>query len=124
LEHSSNISKIIGKAGIQDTEAIREYASENGDNRKPLDFSWNINDFPILWSRIVKLKEYQDNIKPTTWWALWRDRRNPVQYYGTMQVISHLLKNELLAPIQVRLHCYSVFYHLHWACCSDARLCS
>jgi hypothetical protein len=46
--------------------------------------SWNLDDFRILWPRIVKLRDFQDHATPASWWAWWKDRRDPVRYYGTL----------------------------------------
>jgi hypothetical protein len=45
--------------------------------------SWNTDFFPILWHRILKIREYQAKARPATVRALWKDRRHPVQFYGT-----------------------------------------
>jgi hypothetical protein len=44
--------------------------------------SWNTDDFPILWHRILKMRDHQAMARPATVKALWKDRRNPVQFYG------------------------------------------
>jgi hypothetical protein len=46
--------------------------------------SWNTDEFPILWHRILKLRDHQASAKPGTVKALWKDRRNPVQFYGIL----------------------------------------
>jgi hypothetical protein len=45
--------------------------------------SWNTDSFPILWHRILKIRDYQAKARPATVRAPWKDRRHPVQFYGT-----------------------------------------
>lgn len=78
---SRKLEKIIKDGRIQDVQSIRRIANvvteENPGN-------WNTSELGTLWPRIVKLKDYQDQAQPASWWAVWRDRRDPVKYYGTL----------------------------------------
>ncbi|KAK2603073.1 hypothetical protein N8I77_009557 [Diaporthe amygdali] len=78
---SRKLDKTIKDGKIQDVQSIRRIANvvteENPGN-------WNTSELGTLWPRIVKLKGYQDQAQPASWWAVWRDRRDPVKYYGTL----------------------------------------
>jgi hypothetical protein len=79
------IEKHKGRFG-QDSDRILALLPQAGEQQSRAPKAWTADRFPILWSRIVKLKEFQAEAKPAKFWQMWRDRRNPVQYYGTMSV--------------------------------------
>ncbi|ORY09143.1 hypothetical protein BCR34DRAFT_603050 [Clohesyomyces aquaticus] len=51
--------------------------SEVGSKSK----DWNPEVYECLWSRIVTLYEFQNNAKPWSFWVLFRDRRDTVQFW-------------------------------------------
>lgn len=57
-------------------DPLLEQLMENCD---PSDWSYEL--FPHLWTRIVALEEHLVNAKPWSFWVLFRDRRNTLQFW-------------------------------------------
>ncbi|KAK6507657.1 hypothetical protein TWF481_006082 [Arthrobotrys musiformis] len=45
------------------------------------------DDFPVFGQRLLKLQQYNMGQQPSRWKDLWRDRRNPLQWYTFWAVV-------------------------------------
>lgn len=45
------------------------------------------DDFPLLGQRLAKLQSFTRRQQPSELWDLWRDRRNPLQWYTFWAVL-------------------------------------
>jgi hypothetical protein len=45
------------------------------------------DDFPLFGQRLVKLQEFTRRQQPSELWDLWRDKRNPLQWYTFWAVL-------------------------------------
>lgn len=59
--------------------------------KKPAEVDWTYDLFPNLWSRILALEEHLHTTKPWNFWVLFRDRRDTLQFWTFLSVISSLV---------------------------------
>jgi hypothetical protein len=50
-------------------------------SKKPAEYDWTPDDFPHLWSRIIRLEQHLHTSRPWSLWILFRDRRDTVQFW-------------------------------------------
>lgn len=48
---------------------------------KPAHDDWTPDDFPHLWTRIIRLEQHLQTSRPWSLWVLFRDRRDTMQFW-------------------------------------------
>lgn len=48
---------------------------------RPAEYDWTPDDFPHLWSRIVRIEQHLQTSRPWSLWILFRDRRDTMQFW-------------------------------------------
>ncbi|KAI9679565.1 MAG: hypothetical protein M1817_005587 [Caeruleum heppii] len=71
-------------------------------------------DFPILSDRLSTLQNYMQSQNPGTMKALWRDRRNPLQWYTFWAVFFVGGLSVILATLQVGLSAAQLYYTIKY----------
>ena len=68
------------------------------------------HDFPIFGARLLALQEYNERQKPTRARDLWRDRRNPLQWYTFWAVIWVGSISIILGTLQLAVSIAQLYY--------------
>jgi len=68
------------------------------------------HDFPVFGARLLALQEYNERQKPTRARDLWRDRRNPLQWYTFWAVIWVGSISIILGTLQLAVSIAQLYY--------------
>jgi len=68
------------------------------------------HDFPVFGARLLALQEYNERQKPTRARDLWRDRRNPLQWYTFWAVIWVGSISIILGTLQLGVSIAQLYY--------------